>query len=184
MSYKSNFVFITMTMTFFKKYKKQLDILFWVAFAFVVVWKVIIPRIPPSVDFEQLVFVDEEGKKYSLQNFKDKNLLINFYQSWCGPCMGEMPDLNNAYLKLMDDDFVFIVVSDESFQLINKVRNKGNYKMFFLQSEQDFDDVGIKAYPTTFLLNKEHKVVYKKVSPEDWDSPEMIQNFRAFTSVQ
>jgi len=50
--------------------------------------------------------------------------------------------------------------------------------MIFLQSKQSFDQIGVRAYPTSYLINKKGEVVFEKVGPEQWDSPEMETHFR------
>ena len=132
----------------------------------------------PIVAFAELTLVDEAGQEFTMNDFSDKNVLINFYQSWCGPCMGEMPSLSKAYQSLKEDDFVFIAVSDESFELISHVKERTNSSLIFLQSKQSLDEIGIRAYPTTYLINKKGEVVFEKVGPDEWSAPEMLSKFR------
>ena len=165
-------------MSFFKKYKKPIDILFWIVLVAIIAYKFGYQQMAPSITFSELLLVNEAGQNFRIEDYSDKNLLINFYQSWCGPCIQEMPSLSNAYLNLKKDDFVFIAVSDEPFSLINKVKSRTDNQMIFLQSKQSFDQIGVRAYPTSYLINKKGEVVFEKVGPEQWDSPEMEAHFR------
>ncbi|MBL4623646.1 MAG: TlpA family protein disulfide reductase [Flavobacteriales bacterium] len=165
-------------MSFFKKYKKHIDILFWVVMIVIIAYKFGYQQMAPSVALSELALVDEYGQEFTMKDYANKNVLINFYQSWCGPCMGEMPALSNSYQKLKGEDFVFIAISDEPFQLINRVRSTTKNKMLFLQAKQSLDEIGIRAYPTTYLLNKKGAVVFEKVGPDEWDTPEMIEKFK------
>jgi len=62
--------------------------------------------------------------------------------------------------------------------LINKVKSRTDNQMIFLQSKQSFDKIGVRAYPTSYLINKKGEIVFEKVGPEQWDSPEMEAHFR------
>ena len=130
-------------MSFFQKNKKLIDILFWVGLLGFAAYKFGYQRMAPSVDFAALQLVDATGKTYTMDTFSGKNVFINFYQTWCGPCMQEMPFLDNAAAQLRDDDFEFIAVSDESFELINRVQARTGNQMLFLQSVSSLSDVGI-----------------------------------------
>lgn len=165
-------------MTFLKKNKKIIDVVFWVILGVILFWKFIFPRIAFSVDFQDVTFKDETGVIYNVSDFKDKNVMINFYQSWCGPCMAEMPALERAYKQLEEEDFIYIAVSDEPFHLINKVKQRVNGQLIFLQSEKSLKEVGIYSYPTSYLLNKNKQLVYKKAGVENWDSPDVLNEFR------
>jgi thiol-disulfide isomerase/thioredoxin len=165
-------------MSFFQKNKKLIDILFWVGLIGFAVYKFGYQRMAPSVDFAQLEMVDATGKTYTRDTFTGKNVFVNFYQSWCGPCMQEMPFLDNAAAQLRQDNFVFIAVSDESFELINRVQAKSGTQMLFLQAKESLSDLGIRAYPTSYLLNTHGEVLMEEVSAKKWDKPERLKEFR------
>jgi len=86
-------------MSFFKKYKKPIDILFLIVVVAIIAYKFGYQQMAPSIAFSELLLVNEAGQKFRIEDYSDKNLLLNFYQSWCGPCIQEMPSLSNAYQK-------------------------------------------------------------------------------------
>ncbi len=55
---------------------------------------------------------------YRLSDYKDKVVLINFWATWCAPCLAEIPDLNRLQERYRDDGFVVISISDEEKQLL------------------------------------------------------------------
>lgn len=164
-----------------KLLKRIFDIVFWVAIVGFVAFKFGYQRMAPSVDFKELVLLDEQGNEHRLAEFENKNILINFYQSWCGPCMGEMGSLSNAYEQMKNEGFVYIALSDESFDLIKKVKSRGDNQMLFYKTKHSLDDIGIRVYPTTYLLNKKGEVVFEKVNVEAWDSPIILDEFKQLT---
>jgi len=55
----------------------------------------------------QLTLVSDEGARVSLEDFRNKVIFLNFWASWCAPCRAEMPDIENLYQKVNQDEIVF-----------------------------------------------------------------------------
>ena len=113
-----------------------------------------------SLDNQQLNFADLKGKV----------VLVNFWATWCPPCIAEMPSLQKLYDK-HGDEVVFILVSDEEPNKLRQFLSKMNYSMPVYNPistrPSEFESTSI---PTTFLLNKEGKIVISEVGSADWDS--------------
>ncbi len=135
-------------------------------------------RVPPTIAFPELSLVDLEGKAVKLADFNKKHIFLNFYATWCAPCRQEMPDLVSASKKLAGDNILFIAVSDESIDKINRFRGKNESPILFLQMNGKREDVGVHTIPTSYLITKSGKVVYEKVGVEDWDSETMLNKMR------
>jgi thiol-disulfide isomerase/thioredoxin len=71
-----------------------------------------------NIDLYQFEYVDLDGKNISLSDYQGKHLLVNFWATWCAPCIKEFPVLNEAH-QLLKEDFIFVMVSDQS---INKIK--------------------------------------------------------------
>lgn len=71
-----------------------------------------------NIDLYQFEYVDLDGKNISLSDYQGKHLLVNFWATWCAPCIKEFSVLNEAH-QLLKEDFVFVMVSDQS---INKIK--------------------------------------------------------------
>ena len=106
-----------------------------------------------TVDLSQLSYQDLDGNKIRLSDFKGKNILINFWATWCAPCVKELPLLNETY-DLVKEDFVFIVVSDESKEKIKKFSQQTPYKFVYLKATNKLMLDGIVFVPQTFILDK------------------------------
>jgi thiol-disulfide isomerase/thioredoxin len=111
----------------------------------------------------------ENGTKKSLNDFKGKVVLLNFWATWCGPCKKEMPDLSKISEELKDKDFKMIGLNVfqqpsapkiEDFLKTNAlsyITVDGNDELVQAFAKASGNDMS--AVPTTFILNKDGKIV-------------------------
>jgi thiol-disulfide isomerase/thioredoxin len=134
---------------------------------------------PPSIDFKEIELIDASGKRVSLDAYKGKPLVINFWATWCGPCMQEIPDFDLVQSKY-EGSVKFLMVYDESsLANIQGFFKKYNYHLTFLQSQKGFKQMGIYSIPTTYFLDKNGDVVDSKSGSLDVNSLEaMIQKIK------
>jgi thiol-disulfide isomerase/thioredoxin len=105
---------------------------------------------------------DLNGKDVSLSDFKGKKVLLNFWASWCRPCISEMPDIQKLYNETKDSDLVILAVNlgedkatVKSFTDINKY----NFTVLLDLEEIAGRQYTISAIPTTFFIDKEGNIV-------------------------
>jgi thiol-disulfide isomerase/thioredoxin len=106
-----------------------------------------------------------DGKTFRLSDYKGKVVLLNFWATWCGPCIEEMPDLIKLQEKYGEKGFVVVGLSaDDTFDdAIQFAKEKSvNYPILDKEATGKVSDLvgGVKGLPTSFLLNKEGKIVW------------------------
>lgn len=127
-----------------------------------------------------------KGQNVSLSDFKGKVVLLNFWASWCGPCIKEFPGLLQL-TETFHKDVVFLAVStDENQTLIEtflkrfesthqQQMNLSSFQVVWDEhqtvSGQQFN---VLKYPETFILDRQHQIVKKVVGDTDWLSEEML----------
>ncbi|WP_407401255.1 TlpA family protein disulfide reductase [Chryseobacterium sp.] len=112
----------------------------------------------------------------NLKNFKDKIVFLNFWGTWCPPCIKEWPSIQNLYDSKKDKiDFVLIAMKDEEEKVRNFLKeNNYNVPVYIAQSPIS-EKILPKAFPTTFLLDKEGRILLKEDAYKDWNSESSLQ---------
>lgn len=134
-------------------------------------------RVAPKVKFESLALTDLSGNKISLEKFKGKKLFINFFATWCGPCMGEMASIENAQQIFANENFQFLLISDENPERLKNFQQQT--QLLVLHSEKKLAELDIATIPTTYILNSKQEVVFKETNSENWASEEKIEQLKS-----
>jgi cytochrome c biogenesis protein CcmG/thiol:disulfide interchange protein DsbE len=117
----------------------------------------------PAPDFK---VKDLDGKDLSLEAYKGKVILLNFWATWCGPCRAEIPSLIELQSKYKDRmQIIGMVVDDDDENEIRAVvKNETiNYPVALSPLPVRMAYGGIMALPTVFIINPEGRVVQKHV---------------------
>lgn len=131
--------------------------------AFFIEWR-INRKVLFSIDLTGLVLNDLNDNEVILSNFKNKPLVLNFWGTWCGPCLEELAAFENVRKNYVGR-VTFIMVSDESIDKIKKFQQKNNYSFLFVRSLKSFDDLGIASVPVTSLYDANGNFVITKNEP-------------------
>ena len=132
----------------------------------------------PEKIVDRIALTDLEGKAIDLSEYKGKTIFLNFWATWCRPCIAEMPDIDEANKILSNEDFVFLAASDESLDKINKYVDEVDYSFRFVRSETSVFDMEIMALPTTMIINSDGEIVYNEVGAREWNSETELENIR------
>ncbi len=111
---------------------------------------------------------------FTLNNFKGKFIVVNCWQTWCGPCLQEMPMLDSVFQKRDKDKWVFVVITDEDWEKINTVQANGNFQMPLYRSKSSFVANNIAAYPVTIILNDKGEVISQKLGMLPYNAAEFL----------
>jgi len=117
-------------------------------------------------DFEVL---DSEGKMVRLVDWIGTPIIVNFWASWCPPCVAELKDFDNAY-KMYGDDVQFLMVNltDGSRETVKGAKafvEKNNYTfpLFFDIKSEASMEYRIMSIPMTVFIDKNGSIVYKQI---------------------
>jgi thiol-disulfide isomerase/thioredoxin len=105
-----------------------------------------------QLDVSSLEYRDLDNQIVTLKEIaNDKKLLINFWATWCKPCIAEFPLLNEVS-QLLKDEFIVVVVSDQSNDKIESFSKKNDYNFIYLKTSSLIAN-GINPIPQTFILD-------------------------------
>lgn len=108
---------------------------------------------------------DLEGEPLSISNYKGKIVLVDFWATWCGPCVGELPNVLAAYKKHHGEGFEIVGISldKDREKLTSFMKEKGmTWKQYFDGKQWQTklaQDYGINSIPATYLLDRKGKVI-------------------------
>ena len=123
-------------------------------------------------------FVDLDENNLDLSEFKQGKIVINYWATWCAPCIKEMPSLKRAEKILNDYGYTFLLVSDETISKISRFKKEMNFDFNFLKSNKSFETLGIYSMPTSYIFDETGKIVETIVGAIEWDSVEMINKLK------
>ncbi|MBC7777608.1 MAG: TlpA family protein disulfide reductase [Phycisphaerae bacterium] len=132
----------------------------------------------PNERLAKIKMTDLNGQPVSLKDFAGKPIFLNFWATWCGPCVNEMPSVEKAS-KLFKDDIVFLAVSDESPALIKSYVKKNKFSFNFAHLDVTYLDVYVKVLPTTLLIDGKGQLVEEEEGFRNWmdaDSQEKLKS--------
>lgn len=106
----------------------------------------------------------------NLSQSEGKVIIINFWATWCPPCVAEMPELQKLYDEFGEKvDFYFI--ANEKPETVNLFLEKKGFNLpVFLQIEKSPKELETSSLPTTFLISKNGEIVMRKTGAASWNS--------------
>lgn len=123
---------------------------------------------------EDIRLTDLSGNAVDVSQYKGKAVLVNFWATWCKPCLQEMPSLAVAQNQFKDQPIVFMFASNETLEQINRFKNKQKFEFNYLHLGNQ-EALNIQALPTTFIFDKTGELKFSEIGFRDWASPASIE---------
>ena len=124
------------------------------------------------------LYEDLEGNTIKLSDYKGKKILLNFWATYCLPCLKEMPSMLHSQEILEKENYVFLLASNEETEKVKKFIDKKKYDFKFIKYKGTLAQQKIYALPTTFIYNEEGEKVETITGAVEWDSEEMIEKLK------
>ena len=110
-------------------------------------------------------FTNKDGKSIKLSDYKGKVILINFFATWCGPCMKEMPYIQKDLWEKLKNNDKFIILSfgrDHSQEEVNIFieSKKFIFPIFADKDKSIYNLFATKYIPRNYLIDSKGKVIY------------------------
>jgi len=127
----------------------------------------------PGFDLTESV----DGSGFGLDDYRGKWVLLNFWATWCPPCVEEMPSLNSLYESMRERGFVVLAVSiDEDLDQYRQFLNQANVTFPTVRDPERSVAAryGTFKYPESYLISPDGVVKRKYVGAENWRRPEIV----------
>ncbi|WP_298423106.1 TlpA disulfide reductase family protein [uncultured Kordia sp.] len=114
--------------------------------------------------------IDNEGKAVNFQEMEGEVILVNFWATWCPPCVAEMPSLH-ALHEDYKDKIRFVFVANDAAERVNAYLKKNAYNLpVYYTKDNEPEELTSSSIPTTYLIDDQGKIVMKEVGAENWNS--------------
>jgi len=132
------------------------------------------PAEPPEApDF---TLSDVEGRPVRLREFRGKLVFVNFWATWCPPCRLEMPGMEQLYQTFKQTDFAMLALSidRQGAQVVAPFMKelKLTFPALIDHKTEVARQYGLRGLPTTYLIDREGRLIGAAVGPRDWYSTE------------
>ncbi len=116
------------------------------------------------------VLANGQGTPFYLSDLRDQVIFLNFWATWCPPCVAELPEIQRAYEKY-GHEVAFILVSNQQPEEVEDFMEKNGYNLpVFYPGTAIPDAFQSTSIPTTFIISREGKIVTRKTGAVNWDS--------------
>jgi peroxiredoxin len=129
-----------------------------------------------------LALRDLDGNEVRLDGFKGRTIVVNFWATWCAPCVAEMPSLRRLRSALAPSGVEVIAV--------NLQENAARIRPFAEKLGLDFPIVrdhdgsvtrawAVRVFPTTFVVGPDQRIALVAIGDVEWDAPDVLSQVRA-----
>ena len=143
---------------------------------------------PLTMPSQKTGFLGADGQNTRLADWRGTPLLVNFWATWCPPCIHELPSLMRLDQRLRQQNMAVMLISVDRAG-IDKARPFLE-KLGIAGTELGFDPrgdlakaVGIKALPTSFCINADGIMTAQIVGDVEWDQPAVIETILPYLSA-
>ncbi len=136
-----------------------------------------VKRVIPASNFS-LLNMDEEKK--NLSDYRGKVVLLNFWATWCPPCIREMPSMERLHQQIGGADFNVIAVNqmedmDQVFAFTGQLETDLSFEILFDSQSKVSQTYAVRGLPTTYLIDKQGNIRYRAVGGREFNHPEVVK---------
>lgn len=132
-------------------------------------------RIAVSSFETELIGIYENTTDINLKELKGKIIFINYWATWCPPCVAEMPSIQSLYSDYKDKIAFVFITSDDKIK-VTKFYKKNNYNLpTYNLNSAIAPEISTQSLPTTFIIDKNGKIVLKDTGASNWNSSKVRQ---------
>ena len=120
------------------------------------------------------MLTDFDGRSIDLEQFKGRTIFLNFWATWCKPCIHEMPSIKSAQAGLSKTGIVFLFASNEDADEIKDFEKIYNYNFNYVKV-RNLEELGMEGLPTTYIFNPRGELVFSETGYRKWNDSANIK---------
>ncbi len=125
-------------------------------------------------EFDKIRITELNNNPIDLSKYKGKIIFINFWATWCKPCIQELPFIQKAMDKVKSEDVVFFFASNEAVDEIEAFKKTHSYNFHYVRLE-NLEELNIMTLPTTYIFNPDGELVFSEMGYRKWDSKDNVE---------
>lgn len=121
------------------------------------------------------------GEKRKLSDYRGKPVIINCWATWCPPCRAELPAMNRAWEKVKAENIEMLAINvgeDEDTIFAFTGEYPIDFTVLLDETGEEIKRWPIRGLPTTFVLDKEGRIVYRAIGEREWDDEKLLNIVR------
>jgi thiol-disulfide isomerase/thioredoxin len=131
----------------------------------------------PPLPVPETRFRDAAGKEVTLADFRGRVVLVNFWATWCAPCIHEMPSLDRLQAEMGSKDFTVLAINVDrtGVKAATPFLEKHGWKNLAINVDDKMAlarAFGVQGMPSTFLVDRDGRIVGTLAGGAEWDSDE------------
>ena len=119
---------------------------------------------------------DPEGRLHTLSQYRGQVVLVNFWATWCPPCLKEMPSMERLWKELGGKGLVMLAVNiGESADNVEYFGFSHNLTFPLLLDQNDSSSRAwlVRGLPASYVLDSQGRILYQAIGERDWDDPNL-----------
>jgi thiol-disulfide isomerase/thioredoxin len=136
--------------------------------------------VPGQPTAPKLKLLNMDGQEVNLEKLRGQVVLVNFWATWCPPCRREMPSLQRLWQKLGKSELQIVAVNvgedaDTVLGFMGTLDDSPTFPIVFDKDSAVLRAWPVKGLPTTFLIDRKGRIIYRAIGGREFDSPESIR---------
>lgn len=132
----------------------------------------------PMENLVTSTYEDLAGNPIELTDYTGKRVLVNYWATWCRPCIEEMPDLLKLQEVLATENYVLVLASDESTIKIENFKQQRGFDFNFIKYNGTYAELNIDALPVSFVYNEAGEAILRFDGAMEWTTSEVIDQLK------
>jgi thiol-disulfide isomerase/thioredoxin len=120
-----------------------------------------------------------DGKELDVGKTRGKVIFINFWATWCPPCVAEMPSIQRLYDRIKSEEILFMCVSEEDDGKVGKFAKEMGFTFpIYTVVDEKPPVFNTRGIPATFIIGRDGQIVFRHVGAAKWDHKTSIDFIR------